>query len=79
MSKVAFQPKSHWMKTREYVPGDTLREDIDVDVAIVGGGFTGLSTAYHLKKAEPTMRIALLEREIIGYGASGRNLSLIHI
>jgi glycine/D-amino acid oxidase-like deaminating enzyme len=73
MSKVAFQPKSHWMKTREYVPGDTLREDIDVDVAIVGGGFTGLSTAYHLKKAEPTMRIALLEREIIGYGASGRN------
>ena len=47
--------------------------DIDVDVAIVGGGFTGLSTAYHLKKAEPGLRIAILESEVIGFGASGRN------
>jgi glycine/D-amino acid oxidase-like deaminating enzyme len=73
MSNVEFQPKSFWMKTRQYTPGDTLQEDIDVDVAIIGGGFTGLSTAYHLKKTEPTMRIAILESEVIGFGASGRN------
>ena len=61
------------MKTREYAPDDSLQGDIDVDVAIIGGGFTGLSTAYHLKEAEPTMRIAIFESEVIGYGASGRN------
>ena len=44
-----------------------------VDVAIVGGGFTGLSTAYNLRKDNPGMTVAVLESEIIGYGASGRN------
>ena len=73
MPNKEFQSKSFWMKTREYAPGDSLQGDMDVDVAIIGGGFTGLSSAYHLKKAEPTMRIAILESEIIGYGASGRN------
>lgn len=73
MPNKEFQSKSYWMKTREYIPGETLQGDIEVDAAIVGGGFTGLSTAYHLKKAEPTMRIAILESEVIGYGASGRN------
>ena len=43
------------------------------DVAIIGGGFTGLSTAYFLRKAEPSMRVAVLEGEVVGYGASGRN------
>ena len=68
-----FKEKSYWMTTRDYFPGEPLKEDIDVDVAIVGGGFTGLSSAYHLKKAEPNLRIALLESEVIGFGASGRN------
>jgi glycine/D-amino acid oxidase-like deaminating enzyme len=44
-----------------------------VDVAIVGGGFTGLSSAYHLKQAEPDLRIAILESQVVGFGASGRN------
>jgi glycine/D-amino acid oxidase-like deaminating enzyme len=61
------------MTTRDYLPGEPLQEDIDVDVAIVGGGFTGLSSAYHIKKAEPNLRVALLENQIIGFGASGRN------
>jgi glycine/D-amino acid oxidase-like deaminating enzyme len=65
--------KSYWMTTREYTPNDSLRADIEVDVAIIGGGFTGLSSAYHLKKAEPNLRIALLESQVIGFGASGRN------
>ncbi len=73
MSRESFKEKSYWMTTREYAPGDPLQGDIDVDVAIVGGGFTGLSSAYHIKKAEPNLKVALLESEIIGFGASGRN------
>jgi glycine/D-amino acid oxidase-like deaminating enzyme len=65
--------KSYWMTTRDYTPNDSLRADIEVDVAIIGGGFTGLSSAYHIKKAEPNLRVALLESQIIGFGASGRN------
>ena len=73
MSTNAFRDKSFWMGTRDYEPSPHLTENIKVDVAIIGGGFTGLSTAYHLKLAEPNLRIALLESEVIGYGASGRN------
>jgi glycine/D-amino acid oxidase-like deaminating enzyme len=50
-----------------------LPGDIDVDVAVVGGGFTGLWTAYYLAEADPTLRIAVLERDVVGFGASGRN------
>ncbi|MGI8722732.1 MAG: NAD(P)/FAD-dependent oxidoreductase [Geodermatophilaceae bacterium] len=42
-------------------------------MAIVGGGYTGLWTAYYLAKADPSLRIAVLEREVVGFGASGRN------
>lgn len=45
----------------------------DYDVVVVGGGYTGLWSAYYLKKAQPDLRIAVLEREVAGYGASGRN------
>ncbi|GAA1508552.1 FAD-binding oxidoreductase [Sphaerisporangium rubeum] len=45
----------------------------DYDVAIVGGGYTGLWTAYYLKTAQPDLRVAVLEREFAGFGASGRN------
>jgi glycine/D-amino acid oxidase-like deaminating enzyme len=47
--------------------------DLDVDVAIVGGGYTGLWTAYYLARLDPGVRIAVLEQEIAGFGASGRN------
>jgi glycine/D-amino acid oxidase-like deaminating enzyme len=46
---------------------------IDCDVAIVGAGYTGLWTAYYLKQADPSLRVAILERDVAGYGASGRN------
>ena len=46
---------------------------LEVDVCIVGGGFTGLWTAYYLKKSQPALSVAVLEREFAGYGASGRN------
>jgi len=50
-----------------------LNGDLEVDVAIVGAGYTGLWTAYYLAKSDPTMKVAVLEREIAGFGASGRN------
>ena len=53
---------------RPALPGAT-----SVDVAIVGGGLTGLWTAYYLKAAAPDLRIAILEKEFAGFGASGRN------
>ncbi|MFW5417981.1 FAD-dependent oxidoreductase [Nocardiopsis sp. CNT-189] len=45
----------------------------DYDVCIVGGGYTGLWTAYYLKRDQPDLRICILEREFAGFGASGRN------
>jgi glycine/D-amino acid oxidase-like deaminating enzyme len=45
----------------------------EADVAIVGGGFTGLWTAYYVKRAQPQLRVVVLEREMVGFGASGRN------
>jgi glycine/D-amino acid oxidase-like deaminating enzyme len=50
-----------------------LSGNADVDVAIVGGGFTGLWTAYYLTEASPDIRVMVLEREMVGFGASGRN------
>lgn len=50
-----------------------LDRDIDADVAIVGAGFTGLWTAYYLLKDNPALRVAIVEREHVGFGASGRN------
>ncbi|MEU5866691.1 FAD-dependent oxidoreductase [Nonomuraea sp. NPDC047529] len=54
-------------------PGPRLDGDLDADVAIVGAGYTGLWTAYYLKKARPSLRVVLLEQEFAGFGASGRN------
>jgi glycine/D-amino acid oxidase-like deaminating enzyme len=57
----------------DLVARPALAGDQQVDVAIVGAGFTGLWTAYYLSVQDPTLRIAVLEREIAGFGASGRN------
>lgn len=54
-------------------PRPALPGDIRCDVAIVGAGFTGLWTAYYLQRADPSLRIAIVEKEIAGFGASGRN------
>lgn len=50
-----------------------LPGDVDADVAVVGAGFTGLWTAYHLAVTDPSLRVVVVEREVAGYGASGRN------
>jgi glycine/D-amino acid oxidase-like deaminating enzyme len=54
-------------------PRAPLAGDLAVDVAIVGAGYTGLWTAFYLLRADPTLRIAVLEADIAGFGASGRN------
>ncbi|MFD8033180.1 NAD(P)/FAD-dependent oxidoreductase [Streptomyces sp. NPDC059717] len=55
------------------VQREPLSGDRSADVVIVGGGYTGLWTAYYLKKAAPFLRITVLEQKFCGYGASGRN------
>jgi glycine/D-amino acid oxidase-like deaminating enzyme len=61
----------------DQLPQVTPRPSLDgnqtVDVAIVGAGFTGLWTAYYLSGLDPSLRIAVLEAETAGFGASGRN------
>lgn len=63
---------SHWLdkypSPRVPLPGDR-----DVDVCIIGAGYTGLWTAYYLKRSDPGLRIAVLEARFAGFGASGRN------
>jgi glycine/D-amino acid oxidase-like deaminating enzyme len=66
---------SLWWASLDEVPDvrAPLDGDADVDVAIVGGGFTGLWTALSLVKRDPAMRVLVLEAERCGFGASGRN------
>lgn len=54
-------------------PRAALPGSITADVCIVGGGFTGLWTAYHLKRACPRLEVVILEQAFAGFGASGRN------
>jgi glycine/D-amino acid oxidase-like deaminating enzyme len=63
---------SHWFADYP-APRPPLPGDRDVDVCIVGAGYTGLWTAYYLKRADPTLRIAIVEARFAGFGASGRN------
>ena len=50
-----------------------LPSNLQADVAIIGAGYTGLWTAYYLRKAAPQLRVVVLEKEFAGFGASGRN------
>lgn len=54
-----------------------LTADLDVDVAVIGAGYTGLSAAYHIQKAAPHQRVAVLEARGAGNGASGRNGAML--
>jgi glycine/D-amino acid oxidase-like deaminating enzyme len=54
-------------------PRPSLTGDTQVDIAIVGGGYTGLWTTYYLLRLDPTLRVLLIEKDIVGFGASGRN------
>lgn len=66
---------SFWLETAgdDLTPRPALTRSVDVDVAVLGGGYSGLWTAYYLLRGNPALRVAVVEREIVGYGASGRN------
>ncbi len=66
---------SFWLETcgDDLAPRPSLDGSIDCDVAILGAGFSGLWTAYYLQRLDPSLRIAIAEVQIAGFGASGRN------
>ena len=66
---------SFWLDSiaQHRVKRESLEENIDVDVAIVGGGYSGLWSAYYLKLLQNDLRIAVIESDHVGFGASGRN------
>lgn len=69
-----YSDKSFWLATYgAYEPSPALQSDMHVDIAIIGAGFTGLSTAYNLRKEDQGISVAVLESEVVGFGASGRN------
>ena len=71
----SYRSLSFWHDTlpEPIAPRQALPGDRDCDVAIIGAGYTGLWTAYHLARIDPSLRILVLERDIAGFGASGRN------
>jgi glycine/D-amino acid oxidase-like deaminating enzyme len=75
-------PSSWWLEEARAYSGDEaappLAESLDVDVAVVGGGYTGLWTALALREREPSLRIAVLEARRVGEGPSGRNGGFLH-
>ena len=62
-----------WADIGRPAPRPALEGDLDCDVCIVGGGLTGLWTAYWLASHDPSLDIVVLEAEFAGFGASGRN------
>ena len=73
LEETSSQNLSFWHSTASQPAQSPLAGDIDVDVAIVGGGFTGLWTAYYLKSLDPSLSVAIAEARFPGFGASGRN------
>jgi glycine/D-amino acid oxidase-like deaminating enzyme len=74
MVRLPDSPLSLWLDTfGDYQPEPALEGDLNVDIAVVGGGFTGWVTAYEILRAEPSLKVAVLEAKTAGYGASGRN------
>jgi len=76
---MTYSDLSFWHETagdltpRAPLASDVLENGADADVAIVGGGLTGLWTAWYLLQHDPDLRVLVLEKEIAGFGASGRN------
>ncbi len=74
-----YRGRSLWLDTlaAPMLPRPQLEERVDADVVVVGAGFIGLWTAYCLARAEPGLRIVVVEAEIAGFGAAGRNAGFV--
>lgn len=70
-----YEAYSFWLETcgDDLTPRPALEGSASVDIAILGAGFTGLWTAWYLLERQPSLHVAILESEIAGFGASGRN------
>jgi glycine/D-amino acid oxidase-like deaminating enzyme len=70
-----YRTLSLWHETAgdDWLPRPALPGPASYDVVVVGAGLTGLWSAYYLNRADPSLRIAVLEQEVAGFGASGRN------
>jgi len=72
-----FEPNSsHWAQAQPPA-NPALKENLEADFAILGGGFTGLSAAYYLRRAVPDKHVVVLEAKACGNGASGRNGAMV--
>ncbi len=69
------RPVPLWLDSlgEDLTPRAALTGSTSVDVAIVGGGYSGLWTAYYLLKSNPSLKVLVIEKEYCGFGASGRN------
>ena len=70
-----YRSKSWWLESlpEDITPNPQLTGKDSADVIVIGGGYTGLSVGYHLKQIDPAIDVRVIESDICGYGASGRN------
>ncbi len=68
---------SYWAKSESISINPALNTDLKVDIAIIGGGYTGLSSAYHMAKMNPDLKIVVFEAKTLGSGASGRHGGMV--
>ena len=72
-----YAEKSFWLGySGDYTENPPLKGDLKCDVAVVGGGFAGIATAYYLKKAQPSLKVAVLEA--IYHGLFEGESALVH-
>ena len=65
---------NYYVRTKAYeFDSNRLNESLQCDVCIIGAGLSGIATAYYLNKTNPNLEIVILEKNKIGWGASGRN------
>jgi len=76
-----FQPnQSHWHEVIDaapVTPSTPLEDRLNVDVVLIGGGYTSLMCALSLKKQQPNLNVVVLEAHYIGFGSSGRNAGMV--
>lgn len=75
--EAVFDPNDSYWAKEQPAANPPLLQDVQADVAIIGGGYTGLSTAWHMAQANPKLKIILLEARQVGHGASGRNGGMV--